>query len=688
MKISDIIRTKAKIVVCVALVLAAAAVYWQAKDHGFVLLDDDAYITSNPNFKKGFSLGHVACILTYCEPSEEVNPWHPLTTFSLMLDHKLYGLRPAGYHVTNIVLHIANALLLFLILARMTGAVWRSAFVAALFALHPLHVESVAWAAERKDVLSTLFGMLAIGAYVLYAERPKLGRYLAVCLFFALSLMAKTMLVTLPFVLLLFDYWPLERFRENPQVVGGGALPSPAQVKPGRKKAAKRHSENRTAAERKVTTGGGYGQAIWPLVREKIPLFALSAAAAAMNLYSQAKLGAVDTAIPLFMRIENAVVSYAAYIMKTFAPWNLAVLYPYPETIPLWKFAAALALLAAVTAFALRVVRRLPWLFVGWFLYLGTLVPVIGIVQAGRQAMADRYTYFPLIGLFVIVAWGAAYLARNLRYRKVLAAVVVIVLLLLSAAARHQVAFWRDGVALFGHTLAVTADNGVIHRSLADTLSRAGRLDEAVVHYREAVRLTPGDSEMWNNFGHALRRQGKDGEAFDCFWKAVQANPDNVKALGNVGSMLASRGRVEEAAPYFEKALRIRPDDLEAGIGRAEMLKASGRRDEALAQYERMLAVHGDVAEVNYNAGTLLASYGRIDEALACFRKAVALKPRYAKAHNNLGSALMLKGKADEAVGHFRAAVQTDPGFETAKTNLAEALRVVKQKEKGAYRSR
>jgi len=686
MKISDVIRAKAKIVVCIALVLATAAVYWQAKDHDFVLLDDDAYVTSNPNFRKGFSLGNAACILAYCAPSEEVNPWHPLTTFSLMLDYKLYGLRPAGYHVTNVVLHIANALFLFLIFTRMTGAVRRSAFAAALFALHPLHVESVAWVSERKDVLSTLFGMLAIGAYVLYAERPKIGRYLAVCLFFALSLMAKTMLVTLPFVLLLFDYWPLKRFRVHMQDGGGSVLPSPARARPGRKKGSKQKGDKPPVSRGEANPQDG--TMLWDLVREKIPLLALSAAAAAMNLYSQAKLGAVDTAIPLFMRIENAVVSYAAYILKTFVPRDLAVLYPYPEAIPLWKFAAAFVLLAFVTAFALRFARRLPWLFVGWFLYLGTLVPVIGLVQAGRQAMADRYTYFPLIGLFVIVAWGAAHAARNLRYRAVLPAAAGISLVLLSAAARQQVALWKDGISLFGHTLAVTAENGVIHRTLADTLSRTGRLDEAVVHYREGARLTPGDSEMWNNLGDTLRRQGKDGEAFDCFRKAVLTNPDNVKALGNVGSMLASRGRVEEAAPYFDKALRIRPDDLEAGIGRAEVLQATGRRDAALALYKRMLAVHGDVAEVNYNAGTLLASYGRIDEAVDCFRKAVALKPGYAKAHNNLGSALMLKGRTDEAVGHFRAAVQTDPAFETAKANLAEALRIAKQRKAEASLSR
>ncbi len=678
MKISDVIRAKAKIAVCIALVLATAAVYWPVKDHDFVLLDDDAYIMSNPNFRKGFSPGHVACILTYCAPAEEANPWHPLTTFSLMLDHRLYGLRPAGYHVTNVVLHIANALFLFLIVARMTHAVWRSAFVAALFALHPLHVESVAWAAERKDVLSTLFGMLAIGAYVLYAERPKVSRYVAVCLFFALSLMAKTMLVTLPFVLLLFDFWPLKRLRTG-VYAGGEDVASSARAQPvGKREARQKGGKPFISGEEAEPQGG---LSLWFPVREKVPLFALSAAAAAMNLYSQAQLGAVDTATPLFTRIGNAVVSYTAYIVKMLRPVDLAVLYPYPETISLWKFAAALAFLALVTVFALRLARRLPWLFVGWSIYLGTLVPVIGIVQAGRQAMADRYTYFPLIGLFIIAAWGAALLARNLRYRAVLPAAAGTSLVLLSVAAGHQVALWKDGISLFEHTLAVTSGNGVIHRSLADTLSRAGRLDEAVAHYREAARLTPGDSEMWNNLGHALRRQGKDGEAFACFLKAVRANPDNVKALGNAGSMLASRGRVGEAAPYFEKALRIRPDDLESGIGRAEVLQATGRRDEALALYERMLLVHGDSAEVNYNAGTLLASYGRIDEALDCFRKAVTLKPGYAKAHNNLGSALMLKGRTDEAAVHLRAAVQLDPAFETAKANLAEALRIAKERE-------
>jgi tetratricopeptide (TPR) repeat protein len=682
MKITDFIRAKGKIVVCLFLVIMTLAVYWQVKDHAFILLDDNIYITDSVIVKKGFTAKNIACVFTACAPSEGINPWHPLTWLSFMLDYKLYGLNPSGYHITNVVLHILNTLLLFLILSRMTHTVWRSAFVSALFALHPLHVESVAWAAERKDVLSTFFGMLTIGAYLFYAQRSDVRRYAAVCMLFALSLMAKPMLVTMPFILLLLDYWPLQRFQFNAPAAAEKGLAPSGQTEQGRKKKARQPASRHSIANETAVVSSTLISRLRPLVWEKAPLFVLAIFAAALNLYSQSRIGAVDTSIPFFMRIENAAVSYVAYIIKMIWPVNLAILYPYPETIPFWKFVAALTFLTAVTVFAFRFARRLPWLFVGWCLYLGTLVPVIGIVQAGRQALADRYTYFPLIGLFLIVTWGAAHLARNLRHRAALLGAAAGIAVILSAAvAWHQTAFWKNGISLFEHTLAVTSGNAVIERCLADTLISAGRIDEAVPHYGEAVRLAPGDSETWNNFGDALRKQGKAGEALDSFRKAVQLNPDNVKALANLGALTALQGRLEEAGEYFDKALRIRPDDLEAGIGRAEVLKAAGRSAEAFALYEKMLKTNGNVPEVNYNAGTLLATSGRIDEAMRYFERAVALKPGYAKAHNNLGNVLMLKGRLDEAIAHFQTAVRIEPGFEQARVNLKGALLVKKDRE-------
>jgi len=494
MKIIGLIKDNAKIVACVCLVLMTLAVYWQVKDHTFILLDDNIYITDSIIVKKGFTAENVACVFTACAPSEGINPWHPLTWLSFMLDYKLYGLNPSGYHLTNVVLHILNTVLLFLILSRMTHTVWRSAFVAALFALHPLHVESVAWAAERKDVLSTFFGMLTIGAWLFYVERSNARRYVTVCALFTLSLMAKPMLVTMPFILLLLDYWPLQRFQFNAPVEAEKRLPPSGQIGQNRKKRV-RHQVNRRLAANETATAASSKliPRLWPPVWEKVPLLVIAIFAAAMNLYSQSKIGAVDTTIPLFMRIENAAISYVAYILKMLWPVNLAILYPHPETLPAWKFMAALTILAAVTVFVFRFARRLPWLFVGWCLYLGTLVPVIGIVQAGRQAMADRYTYFPLIGLFVVVAWGSVYLARNLRHRSVLlGAAATIAVTLSAAAAWHQIALWKSGISLFEHALAVTSGNAVIERCLADTLNTAGRIEEAVPHYRETVRLTPG----------------------------------------------------------------------------------------------------------------------------------------------------------------------------------------------------
>ncbi|MEO6196456.1 MAG: hypothetical protein ABIS20_25835 [Thermoanaerobaculia bacterium] len=426
-----------------ALALLTLAAYLPALHNGFVNLDDGLYVTGNPQVQKGITRASAAWALT----ANVANNWHPLTLLSHQLDCQLFGLDPAGHHATSLLLHLANTLLLFAVLRGMTGAVWRSAAVAALFAVHPAHVESVAWVAERKDVLSALFWILAMAAWTSYARRPSPGRYLLVALMMLLGLMAKPMVVTLPFALLLLDVWPLER------------------------------------------RGLGWKR----LIAEKLPLLALSAAASLVTLrYQRTSLAPLDL-VPWSVRLANAAVAYASYLGKLLLPRNLAVFYPIPLAIPAWQVAAATALLAALTALATWKARRAPWLLVGWLWFLGTLVPVIGLVQVGRQAMADRYTYLPSIGLFVAIVWGIAWgiaaLARE--RRAILATASAAAILALAVGTWKQAGTWHDSVALYRHALAVTRGNYVAHVGLAKALTAERNLEGAEEEYRAALALRP-----------------------------------------------------------------------------------------------------------------------------------------------------------------------------------------------------
>jgi len=439
-----------------ALALLTLAAYLPTFHNGFVNLDDGFYVTGNPRVREGITRASVAWALT----ANVANNWHPLTLLSHLLDVQLFGLDPAGHHTTSLLLHLANTLLLFAVLRGMTGTLWRSAAVAALFAVHPAHVESVAWVAERKDVLSALFWILAMAAWTSYARRPSLGRYLLVALMMGLGLMAKPMVVTLPFSLLLLDVWPLER----------------------------------------ISLG-------WKrLVAEKLPLLALSAAASLVTLrYQQTSLAPLDL-VPWSLRLANAAVSYATYLGKLLLPRNLAVFYPIPLAIPIWQVAGAAALLAALTALAVWKARRAPWLLVGWLWFLGTLVPVIGLVQVGRQAMADRYTYIPSIGLFMAIVWGIAGLARE--RRMILAVASAAVIALLAVGTWTQTGYWRDSVTLYRHALAVTRGNYVAHVGLAKALVAKRDWEGAEEQYRAALALRPGLIEARAGL-EAVLRAGK-----------------------------------------------------------------------------------------------------------------------------------------------------------------------------------
>lgn len=496
------------VLLCLALAAAVLAVFWQVQGHEFIRYDDYEYVVENPHVRNGLTLQNV--VWAFSTPY--ASNWHPLTFLSHMLDCELYGLNPAGHHLNSLLIHLLNTLLLFLILARATGALWRSAFVAALFGLHPLHVESVAWVAERKDVLSTFFWILTVHFYIRYTEGPGAVPYMISLLFFSLGLMSKPMLVTLPFVLLLMDYWPLERFRFK---------------EPGEERGLSNGSEEKDA---KIHVGP------IRLLLEKTPFLMLAASSSVVTFLVQEKWGAVHSLIPLKTRIANALFSYVHYLIKALWPGDLAFFYPHPgNTLPMIQVLGAGILLAGLTLLALCNFRRIPYLIVGWFWYLGTLFPVIGLIQAGPQAMADRYTYMPLIGVFLIVTWGAYGIAeRHIRLRPILLLSAAVCLSALSVSSWFQVRHWKDSRSLFEHALAVTASNFLAHNNLGNVLAREGRTEEAVRHFSEAIRIQPGNAAAHNNFGNALLDMGKHREALFHYREALRLRPDFREARLNL----------------------------------------------------------------------------------------------------------------------------------------------------------
>ena len=524
--------------ICVFLIIATLAVYWQVKDFDFTHFDDNIYITDNPHIKTGLNWSSVVWAFT---AKYECN-WIPLVWISYMVDYQIGELDPGRYHLTNVFFHIINTLLLFLVLSRMTGSTWRSAFVAALFALHPLHVESVAWLAERKDVLSTFFWFLTMLAYLHYAHRPKIANYLLVMFSFALGLMSKSMLVTLPVVLLLLDYWPLNRFSTE-----------------GRRK----------------------------LILEKIPLFIMSIAAGIVTFVVQQTAGAVGNLapFPLGVRIANALTAYVSYILKMIWPRDMACFYPHPGyTIPVWQVIASALFLIFATFLAIRLSRVYRYVGVGWLWYVFTLLPVIGLIQVGRQSMADRYTYVPLIGLFIIIAWGIPDLfqkwsapnnrAIRLVQQIVLPLTAMVVIMALAVSAHTQAGYWRDDFKLFSHAIQVTDNNAVAHYNIANSYLESGLTDEAEKHYREALRFDPKKLEAHNNLGAILFSKGRNDEALGHFQAALRIKPD-AEAHSNVATVLLQKGRIDEAIRHCSEAVKLRPNNeaFRAELENAKMAK-------------------------------------------------------------------------------------------------------------------
>ena len=608
--------------ICLFLILATAAVFWQVRNHEFISLDDPEYVTENRQVQNGVTLNGVIWAFT----TTHVANWHPLTWLSHMLDYQLYGLNPKGHHLTNVFLHLLNTLLLFFILQRMTGALWRSGFVAALFALHPLHVESVAWVAERKDVLSTLFWLLTMWGYIWYVERPRLSRYLLTLLAFTLGLMTKPMLVTLPCVLLLLDYWPLKRFQLSQS--GGDILET-------------------------AGTSEDQGASFLRLLLEKTPFLALSAISSMVTFLVQKSGGAVSAfdVYPVKIRIANALVSYFSYIGQMVWPRGLAVFYPHPGTsLPLWHAVGAGFLLVCISIAVVRAARRHPYLAVGWLWYLGTLVPVIGLVQVGAQAMADRYTYVPLVGLFVMIAWSIPdFLAAN-HYRKIVLSLAVgTVLLALTVCSWLQVQNWKNNLALFKHALNVTENNYVAHDSLGNALAQQGKVEEAIDHYYQALKIKPNSANFHNNLGVALLEKRRVKEAMSHYAVALRLNANYAETYNNFGVAWFTVGKFDEAIAQYREALRLDPNFAKAHNNLGNVLVEKGRFDEAILHYSKALELKALYPEAYNNLGVALARQGKLNEAIVQFEEALRLKPDYTQASANLELALSMVGNVEES---------------------------------------
>ncbi|UCF42637.1 MAG: tetratricopeptide repeat protein [Planctomycetota bacterium] len=575
------------LLICLGLVLATAIAFEPVRHNDFVSYDDAMYVTENPRANEGVSLKSLRWAFTTTHTSN----WHPLTWLSHMLDCELFGLNPLWHHLVNLLFHTANTLLLFWVLARLTGAVGASGFVAAAFALHPLHVESVAWVAERKDVLSALFWMLTIVAYIRYTERASIWRFSLVFLAFGVGLTAKPMLVTLPFVLLLLDYWPLRRLQKS-------------------------------TAHR--------------LICEKIPLFVLTTVSSIVTYLAQETTGATEMVenLALTTRINNALVCYVGYIGKMIYPSGLAVLYPHPgASLPAWRPIVSIVALVLITAGIIYLAgRSRRYLAVGWLWYLGTLVPVIGLVQVGRQCMADRYTYLPSVGLFIIGAWGAAELLAKWRYRKVmLSTSVLLVLAALLVCTRIQVRHWRNNFTLCERALSVTENNPVMHYSLGNAFRSENKLDEAITQYRRALRIEPEHSRTHGNLANALLLKGRLEEATEHYRQAVQLDPHYVNARYNLGLALSKQGNFTEAITHYRRVLALEPDNTAALNGIAWILCT--HPDKKHRDPGRAIALAKRAAELTeYNKAEILdtlatgyAEAGQFDKAMGISRSALKL---------------------------------------------------------------
>lgn len=595
--------------ICLGLAIITFAIYWPVFGNQFVNYDDSNYITENPHVQNGLNWTDFKWAFT----TGYTGYAHPVTWLTHQLDYQLYGGWAGGHHLTNLVIHILNSILLFLLFWRITRNLWPSAFVAALFAIHPLHVESVAWAAERKDVLSALFFMLMLHAYAIYASKRLAWTYFVALCCFVLGILSKPMLVTGPAVLLLFDYWPLRRLTFE---LGGNDSARSLSIK--------------------------------RLIFEKIPFVLVAAGWSILTFILQKEAGVVGQQA-ITLRIANAFVSYAVYFLNALWPHDLAVLYPYPAILPIWQVIVSVALLLLVSVVC--VVRRKdsPHLIAGWLWYLGMLVPVIGVIQVGAQARADRYTYLPQIGLWFALSWEIAALTRGWSLRqRLLPIAATCIVAVLSACTWNQTKIWRDSESLWKHALAVTSDNFVAHYNLGHVLGKQGRFDEAIFHFTEVLR----------------------------------SNPEFFDALLNIGVTLVEQGKSGEAIPYYQRALEVEPTSGKAHMQLALALVNQGQADSALLEFRKALELAPNDSDVRTNLGLMLVRQGQLSEATSQLEEAVRLNPSNAQAHNNLGLALLMAKQPEKSLPHFTEALRLKPDLAVAQENLRRAQKQIDVKPK------
>jgi len=640
---------KRLLIISLSLTIAAFIAFWQVAHCDFTNFDDNHYVTHNAHVQEGLTAEGI----TWAFTTGHAANWHPLTWISHMVDVQLFGLQPGWHHLTNLLFHLANTLLLFLVLHRMTKALWQSAFVAALFALHPLHVESVAWIAERKDVLSTFFWMLTMGIYVSYVAKPGLTRYLTLLLCFALGLMAKPMLVSLPFVLLLLDYWPLQRLAQ----------------KEVRKPLSK--DEGTTPPVKAPVQPVDRWPLIRPLLREKIPLFVLAVLSSIVTYLVQQRGGAVGSleAFPLSARMANAFVSYITYMVKMLWPANLAVFYPYPKSWTLWQVLGSVVLLIGITVLAIRGARKRPYAAVGWLWYVGTLVPVIGVVQVGNQALADRYTYIPLVGLFIIVAWAVPELLKKWPYRKeVLVALSALCLLCLFLLTWRQVGYWRNSIALYDHAVEVTDRNSVIHENRGVAYANLANYTQAITDLNRAIEINPRYGEAYNNRGVAYNGLGNYTQAIADLNRAIEINPKYGEAYNNRGAAYVNLANYTQAIADFDRALEIDPRHGMAYYNRGVAYKDLANYPRAIADFNRAIEINPRHEEAYNNRGTAYGGLANYTRAIADFNRAIEINPRYGKAYYNRGVAYGSLGDRAHAIDDIRRAAQL--GHEGARNFL------------------
>jgi tetratricopeptide (TPR) repeat protein len=616
-----------------ALAIAVLSVYLQTRTFEFLRYDDPEFVVNNIHIRGGLTPATIAWAFTTGYAAN----WFPLTWLSYMVGVNLYGLSSGWHHLTNVLLHAITSILLFAVLRRATGMRWPSALVAMLFAIHPLHVEAVAWVSQRREVLSGLFWLLSIWAYLNYVGRPRTSAYVLLLAAFGCGLMSKPTIVTLPFSLLLFDYWPLRRWE--------------------------------------TTT-------VRRLIVEKVPLVVLSGAASVVTFLVQRHGGATVSiaAVPFLPRLENAVVSYLAYAAQFLWPAKLAVLYPYATNLPAWKAIGAGIILASVTTLAIARRERQPYLFTGWFWFGGTLIPVIGLVQVGVQSRADRYMYAPLIGLALIFAWGLAELAdRQAWLRRMTPAIAVAVCCVYGAVAWSTTSYWRDTVTLFRHAIEVTTDNWAALDTLSMALITTDHAEEAVPYIAETLRLRPDLPEGHINFGAVLSKRGDFDDATAQYRRALQLEPANPDAQEGLGVVLTEKGQYPEALSQLETVVKLKPEDADSHYNLGRLYGLAGRADLAAAEFAETVNLQPENAAAHFNLGVSYASLERFDRAADEFVVALRWKPDYLAARFNLGSALANLGRLDEAITQFQAILRMQPDFPAAREALENCLALKKE---------